>query len=103
VLRWYAYDNWIVTLRGDRVVILQGQSGGVLWFHPKVVDRTGVKKDQLSVAAANALAFGVQKSSLHDARSWLSTVTTTTTTTTTTTVPNGSTTTTSPNTAGGAP
>jgi hypothetical protein len=96
VLRWYAYDNWIVTLRGDRVVILQGQQGGVLWFHPKVVDRTGVKKNQLSAAAANALVFGVQKPSLHDARTWLSTVTTTSTTTTTTTVPSGSTTTTKP-------
>ena len=94
VTRWYAYDNWIVTLHGDNVVILQGQPGGVLWFHPRVVDRTGVKKDQLSPAAANALVFGVQKSSLHDARTWVSTVTTTTTTTTTTTVPNGTTTTT---------
>jgi protein phosphatase len=102
VLRWYAYDNWIVTLQKGHVVIVQGQRGGVLWFHPKVVDRTGVKKDQLSAAAANALVFGVQKSSLHDARTWLSTVTTTTTTTTTTTVPNGSTTTTKPaGTAGG--
>jgi hypothetical protein len=104
VLRWYAYDNWIVTLHGNQVVIEQGQPGGVLWFHPKVVDRTGVKKDQLSTPAANALVFGVQKSSLHDARRWVSTVTTTTTTTTTTTVPNGSTTTTKPSaTAGSVP
>ncbi|HXA72611.1 MAG TPA: Stp1/IreP family PP2C-type Ser/Thr phosphatase [Acidimicrobiales bacterium] len=104
VLRWYAYDNWIVTLHGNQVVIEQGQPGGVLWFHPKVVDRTGVKKDQLSTAAANALVFGIQKSSLHDARRWVSTVTTTTTTTTTTTVPNGSTTTTKPSaTAGSVP
>ncbi len=100
VIRWYAYDNWIVTLHGDNVVILQGQRGGVLWFHPKVVDRTGVKKDQLSPAASNALVLGVQKSSLKAARTWISTVTTTSTTTTTTTaVPNGSTTTTT--TAGG--
>jgi protein phosphatase len=101
VIRWYAYDNWIVTLRGNNVVILQGQTGGVLWFHPKVVDRTGVKKDQLSTAAANALVFGVQKPSLKAARNWVSTVTTTsTTTTTTTTVPNGSTTTTTTTTGG---
>jgi serine/threonine protein phosphatase PrpC len=106
VIRWYAYDNWIVTLHGDQVVIVQGQQGGVLWFHPKVVDRTGVTKDQLSVAAANALVFGVQKSSLHDAKTYLSSVTTTstttTTTTTTTTVPNGSTTTTTTQPAGAA-
>ena len=39
VLRWYAYDNWTVTLQGNQVVVKQGQVGGVLWFHPKVVDR----------------------------------------------------------------
>jgi hypothetical protein len=95
VTRWYAYDNWIVTLRGDQVVVLQGQPGGVLWFHPRVVDRTGVTKSQLSPAAASAVVAGVQKSSLHDARTWLSTVTTTTTQPpTTTTVPHASTTTT---------
>jgi hypothetical protein len=103
VIRWYAYDNWIVTLHGDQVVILQGQPGGVLWFHPRVVDQTGVQKDQLSPAAANAVIFGVQKSSLHDAKMWLSTVTTTSTatTTTTTTVPKGSTTSTTSRAAGG--
>jgi hypothetical protein len=104
VARWYAYDNWIVTLHGNQVVIEQGQPGGVLWFHPKVVERTGVTKDQLSTAAANALVFGVQKTSLHNARTWVSTVTTTSTTTTTTTAPNGSTTTTKPaGTTGGFP
>jgi protein phosphatase len=100
VIRWYAYDNWIVTLHGNQVVIEQGQPGGVLWFHPKVVERTGVTKDQLSTAAANALVFGVQKTSLRNARTYLSTVTTTSTTTTTTTAPNGSTTTTTTKPAG---
>ena len=42
VLKWYAYDNWIVTAQGEQIVVKQGQPGGVLWFHPKVVDRTGV-------------------------------------------------------------
>ena len=46
VLRWYAYDNWIVTAQGDQVVVKQGQQGGVLWFHPKVVDRTGVHDER---------------------------------------------------------
>ena len=46
MLRWYAYDNWIVTLQGNQVVVKQGQPGGVLWFHPKVVDRTGYTVSQ---------------------------------------------------------
>jgi PPM family protein phosphatase len=85
VIRWYAYDNWIVTLKGNQVVIEQGQSGGVLWFHPKVVARPPITKNQLSAAAATALRVGVQKSSLADARAYAASVTTTTTTSTTTT------------------
>jgi hypothetical protein len=85
VIRWYAYDNWIVTLKGNQVVIEQGQAGGVLWFHPKVVARPAVTKNQLSTAAAIALPAGVQKSSLADARAYVASVTTTTTTSTTTT------------------
>ena len=38
VLKWYAYDNWIVTTQGEQIVVKQGQPGGVLWFHPRVVD-----------------------------------------------------------------
>ena len=39
-IRWYAYDNWIVTTQGTQIVVKQGQQGGVLWFHPKVVYRS---------------------------------------------------------------
>jgi serine/threonine protein phosphatase PrpC len=85
VIRWYAYDNWIVTLQGNGVVIEQGQAGGVLWFHPKVVARPAITKKDLSFAAALALQRGVQKSSLADARAYVASVTTTTTTTTSTT------------------
>ncbi|HEY1652845.1 MAG TPA: Stp1/IreP family PP2C-type Ser/Thr phosphatase [Acidimicrobiales bacterium] len=85
VIRWYAYDNWLVTLKGNQVVIEQGQSGGVLWFHPRVVARPAVTKNELSTAAATALRTGVQKASLADARAYVASVTTTSTTTTTTT------------------
>ena len=40
VLRWYAYDNWFVTVQGNQIVVKQGQQGGVLWFHPKVVEQS---------------------------------------------------------------
>jgi PPM family protein phosphatase len=85
VLKWYAYDNWVVTLQGDQIVVKQGQPGGVLWFHPKVVDHTGVTTGQLLPAAIPPLKAGVQKPSLRSAKSYVSSVTTTTSTTTTTT------------------
>ena len=83
VLRWYAYDNWIVTLQGDQIVVKQGQSGGVLWFHPRVVDRTGVTTAQILPAAVGALQAGVPEASLTSARNYVAALTTTTTTTTT--------------------
>ncbi len=79
VLRWYAYDNWVVTLQGDQVVVKQGQPGGVLWFHPKVVDRTGVTTAAISPTALGPLRAGVQESSLAAARVYVSNLTTTAT------------------------
>ncbi len=84
VLKWYAYDNWIVTAQGEQVVVLQGQSGGVLWFHPKVVDHTGLTTGQIDPSAVGPVKAGVQTSSLHSAEVYVSSITTTTTTTTTT-------------------
>jgi PPM family protein phosphatase len=84
VLKWYAYDNWIVTAQGKQIVVQQGQPGGVLWFHPKVVDHTGFTTDQILRAAVGPVQAGVQRPSLHSARSYVTSITTTTTTTTTT-------------------
>ena len=109
VLRWYAYDNWRVTLQGDQVVVVQGQPGGVLWFKPRVVDHTGVSTAQILPPAVAAIGAGVQEPSLASARHYVQNLvrqydlqhappptTTTTTTTTTTAVTGGSTTTTGP-------
>jgi protein phosphatase len=90
VLKWYAYDNWIVTAQGDQIVVQQGQPGGVLWFHPKVVDNTGFTTGQIDPSAVGPVKAGVQRSSLQSAEVYVSSITTTTTTTvptTTTTLP----------------
>jgi serine/threonine protein phosphatase PrpC len=71
VLRWYAYDNWTVKLQGDQIVVVQGQPGGVLWFKPRVVDRTGVTTAQILPPAVAAIGGGVQESSLANAREYV--------------------------------
>jgi hypothetical protein len=115
VVRWYAYDNWIVTTQGDQIVVKQGQPGGVLWFHPKIVDRTGHTTAQIPPAAVGPVQRGVQESSLSAARTYVenlvteasTSTTTTTTTSTTSTTPaagnasNSTTTTTSTTAPGG--
>ena len=85
VLRWYAYDNWTVTLQGNQVVVKQGQVGGVLWFHPKVVYRPGVTTSKIPPAAVAPVRAGVQGPSLSAAKGYISSLTSTTTTTSTTT------------------
>jgi protein phosphatase len=84
VLKWYAYDNWIVTTQGDQIVVTQGQPGGVLWFHPKVVDRTGHTTADILPAAVGPVKAGVQRPSLQSAESYVVSVVTTTTTNATT-------------------
>ena len=84
VLKWYAYDNWIVTAQGEQIVVKQGQPGGVLWFHPKVVDHTGFTTGEIDPTALDPVKAGVQRSSLHAAEVYVTSITTTTTTTTTT-------------------
>jgi hypothetical protein len=103
VLRWYAYDNWTVTLHGDQIVVVQGQPGGVLWFKPRVVDRTGVSTSQILPPAVAAIGGGVQESSLANARDYVQNLVqqfdqqhTPAPTTTTTTAPSGAVTTTTP-------
>jgi PPM family protein phosphatase len=86
-IKWYAYDNWYVTLQGDQIVVKQGQQGGVLWFKPKVVDNTGHTSSQVLPLAIPVLKAGVQEGSLAGAKTYvrrlLNDATTTTTTTTT--------------------
>ena len=86
-IKWYAYDNWYVTLQGDQIVVKQGQQGGVLSFKPKVVDHTGHTSSQVPSLAVGPLKAGVQEGSLASAQTYvrrlLNEATTTTTTTTT--------------------
>ena len=94
VLRWYAYDNWTVTLQGNQVVVKQGQVGGVLWFHPRIVYRpAGVTTIKIPFVAIAPVRAGIQEPSLRAAKDYIASLTTTTTTTptttTTTTTPRG--------------
>jgi len=95
VIRWYAYDNWTVSLQGDRVVITQGQPGGVLWFHPRLVQHTPYTTADIPFVSLAAVKAGVQEPSLAAAHHYIDglhaqfVATTPTTTTTSTTSASG--------------
>jgi PPM family protein phosphatase len=91
VIRWYAYDNWTVTLQGNQVVIKQGQPGGVLWFHPRIVEHTHKTTTDIPFLSVAAVKAGVQEPTLAAAHNYINGLVaqydSTTTTTTTTTKP----------------
>jgi len=95
VLRWYGTDNYTVTVRGNHIVIIQGQPGGFLWWPPKVVVSEPFGRAQIPPDVAVLVAAGVTQPTLGDAKLYIANMhaqwralhpvgpTTTTTTTTT--------------------
>lgn len=114
LVRWYATDNWFVTLDGNQVVIYQGRPGGLLWFKPTLVQRTGLTTADVLTRRIGTLRADKQEPSLAQARRYVANLrqefqsqqaiangngtgsTTTTTVPSTTTTPTITTTTTPP-------
>ena len=63
-IRWYAYDNWYLAVQNNEIVVKQGQPGGVLWFHPRIVDRTRTTTSQLLPTDVAQIRAGVNEPSL---------------------------------------
>lgn len=73
-LRYYANDNWFVTIKGNQLVVYRGQPGGVLWFNPRLVDRTGVTTAEIPAITKPTLAAGVNEASLAAAKGYVTTL-----------------------------
>jgi len=70
-IRWYAYDNWYLSVQKHEVVVNQGHPGGVLWFHPRVVDHTRTTTSQLLPSDVAQIRAGVQEPSLLAAKRYV--------------------------------
>jgi protein phosphatase len=70
-IRWYAYDNWFVVVQKGEIVIKQGHPAGVLWFHPRVVDKTKVTTSEILPTGAAQIKAGVQEPSLSAAKRYV--------------------------------
>jgi protein phosphatase len=71
VLRWYGTQNYLVTLRGDRVVVIQGRIGGFLWWHPRIVLRERYGPGQLPKQVRPGLFAGIDEASFADAKHFI--------------------------------
>ncbi len=71
-IRWYAYDNWFIAIQKSQIVVKQGHPGGVLWFHPRVVDKTKVTTSEILSGGTDQIrAGGVQEPSLQAAKRYV--------------------------------
>ena len=46
-MRWYAMDEWYVSVDHGHLAVFQGRPGGFLWFHPQLVDETPVTTNEV--------------------------------------------------------
>jgi protein phosphatase len=73
-VRWYATDNWYVTTDGTHLAVYQGRPGGMLWFKPKLVERSPVTTSEVLPEHLAALKADVDKPSLAAARRYIQTL-----------------------------
>lgn len=70
-VRWYANDNWFVTIDHGQLVIYRGHPGGLAWFRPTIVERTGVSASQVLPSEWHTLVRDVNEPSLSAARRYV--------------------------------
>lgn len=70
-VRWYAMDAYYVGVKGNQLVVYQGRPGGVLWFKPHIVDRTGVTTTQIPAINVPTVRATVPESSLAASRRYV--------------------------------
>jgi serine/threonine protein phosphatase PrpC len=70
-IRWYAYDNWFLSIQKKEVVIQQGHPAGVLWFHPRVVYHSHFTTAQLLPTGVAQIRAVVQEPSLRAAKKYV--------------------------------
>jgi protein phosphatase len=70
-IRWYDTNSYFVRTDGNELVIYQGRIGGVLWYHPKAIDRTGVTIADVPSSYVATLRSGVEETSPANARAYV--------------------------------
>jgi serine/threonine protein phosphatase PrpC len=66
-VRWYDTNSYFVRVDHNELVIYQGRIGGLLWYNPVEVKRTGVTTADVPSTYLGQLNAGVQESSVANA------------------------------------
>jgi serine/threonine protein phosphatase PrpC len=70
-VRWFDTSSYFVGLDGRELVIYQGRIGGLLWYHPVAVERTGVTTADVDPTYVPELRSGVEEPSVAAARTYV--------------------------------
>ena len=70
-VRWYDINSYFVRAQDNELVIYQGRIGGLLWYHPTEVERTGVTTADVPSSYVGALDAGVEETSVANARAYV--------------------------------
>ena len=68
---WYARGSYFVGLDRSELTIYRGRPGGLLWFEPTVLQRTGVRTDEVLPFRLSDLQNGKEEASLNQARQYV--------------------------------
>ena len=71
-VRWYDINSYFVKAQNNELVIYQGRIGGLLWYHPVEVERTGVTTADVPASYVATLEAGVEETSVPNARAYVS-------------------------------
>jgi PPM family protein phosphatase len=66
-VQWYDTNSYFVRVDHNELVVYQGRIGGFLWYNPVEVKRTGVTTADVPATYVDALASGVEESSVASA------------------------------------
>ena len=68
---FFARGGYFVGVTGEEVTVFKGRPGGLLWFEPTIVERTGVTLSELNPSRAQDLRDGKEEPSLSAARRYV--------------------------------
>jgi hypothetical protein len=68
---WYARGSYFVGVDRDQLTIFKGRPGGLLWFKPTVVERTGIPTTKVLPSRLSDLQSGKEEASVTGARQYV--------------------------------
>jgi PPM family protein phosphatase len=71
LVRWYANDDWYVTVENSHLVVFHGRPGGFLWYKPKLMFKSTVTTAEIPTYKLATVKSKVEKPTLTEAKQYI--------------------------------